>query len=271
MKKLITAAASVLLISATTAQAEGLGDLTGGWSGDASVGATNAAGNSKASSISGAIKLSKNVDKWTHVLSASVLRGESTIVVERRLADGSVEIDPATNAPVRDIIKGENSERYTIGYQPRYQWKDNSYFFGIVDWEKDKPANINTATRQIIGIGHTFWQTSTGFFNGEVGFGNKNLEPVFGDDLNGGIGYVGFNFYNRLTETTTFNADMKSDFGSDNTFTEIGLGLTFKASDKLSVKLSHFLRNNTDLTNPTNPLDADTDTVTTLNLVFALN
>ena len=79
---------------------------------------------------------------------------------------------------------------------------------------------------------------------------------------------MGFNFLNRLSETTTFNADFKSDFGSDNTFTEIGLGLTFKVSDKMSVKVSHFLRNNTGLTDPTNPLSSDTDTVTTFNLLF---
>ncbi len=270
MKLLFTAVTSALLLSSVSANADSLSDLTDGWSGDASVGATNAAGNSKARSINGAIKLSKSVDKWQHIVFASVLKGESTIVVERRGVDGEVEIDPTTNAPVRDIIKGNNAERYTIGYQPRYQWKEKTYLFGILDWEKDKPANIKTATRQIVGVGHTFWQSGTGFFNGEVGFGNKNLSPVFGDDLDGGIGYVGFNFYNQLTDTTTFNADMKSDFGSDNTFTEIGLGLTFKVSDKMSVKLSHFLRNNTDLANPTNPLDADTDTVTTFNLVFAL-
>lgn len=268
MKKINLAACGLALVAFTNVQAEGLSDLTSGWSGDASLGATNAGGNSKASSISGAIKLRKDVELWQHVVSASILKGESTIVVERRDANGDIEIDPTTNAPVREIINGDNSERYAIGYQPRYRWKDDTYLFGILDWEQDKPANIDSATRQILGIGHTFWRSNSGFFNGEVGFGNKNLAPVFGDDLDGGIGYVGFNFYNRLTESTTFNADMKSDFGSENTFTEIGLGLSFRVSDKMSVKLSHFLRNNTGLSNPTNPLDADTDTVTTMNLVL---
>lgn len=270
MKKTIAAVSTALLLTATAAHSDGLGELTEGWSGDASVGATNSSGNSKARSINAGIKLRKYVKKWQHVVSASVLKGESTIVIDRRDETGEIISDESTGLPIRDIIKGDNSERYTIGYQPRYQWKENSYFFGILDWEKDKPANIDTATRQIVGLGHTFWRSSTGFFNGEIGLGNKNLSPVVGSDLDGGIGYIGFNFYNRLTDTTTFNADMKSDFGSDNTFTEIGLGLSFKVSDRLNVKLSHFMRNNSDLTNPSNPLDADTDTVTTFNLVFGI-
>lgn len=235
------------------------------------LGMTNAGGNSQARSISGGIRLGKAVGQWRHIVFGSILSGESTILVERRNELGEVEIDPTTNAPVRDITKGDNAERYALGYQPRYQWKENTYFFGILDWERDKPANIKTATRQIVGVGHTFWRSTQGFFNGEVGIGNKNLTPEFGTDLDGGIGYVGFNFSNRLNDVTVFTSDFKSDFGSDNTFTEIGLGLTFRVSDKISVKLSHFLRNNTGLSNPTNPLSSDTDTVTTFNLLFDIN
>lgn len=257
-----------LSLGALPVSAQGLDDITSGWSGTANLGMTNAGGNSEARSISGGIRLGKSVDQWTHILSASVLSGESTILVERRNELGEVEVDPTTNAPIRDIIKGDNAERYAIGYQPRFQWKEKTYLFGIIDWEQDKPANIKSSTRQIVGVGHTFWRDSKGFFTGEVGVGNKNLSVLFGDDLDGGIGYFGFNFVNRLSEVTTFNADFKSDFGSDNTFSEIGLGMTFRASDRMSIKLSHFLRNNTGLTNPSNPLNSDTDTVTTFNLLF---
>jgi putative salt-induced outer membrane protein len=271
INKISSIGLSVVLTTAlfsTTSVAQDLDDLTSGWSGTANVGMTNAGGNSRARSLSAGIRLGKTVGQWRHIVVGSVLTGESTILVERRNDQGEVEIDPSTNAPIRDIIKGDNAERYALAYQPRYLWKEDTYFFGILDWERDRPANIKTATRQIAGIGHTFWRTNTGFFSAEAGVGNKNLTPVFGDDLDGGIGYVGFNFLNRLSETTTFNADFKSDFGSDNTFTEIGLGLTFKVSDKMSVKVSHFLRNNTGLTDPTNPLSSDTDTVTTFNLLF---
>lgn len=248
--------------------AQDLDDITSGWSGTANLGMTNAGGNSEARSVSGGIRLGKTVNQWTHIVFGSVLFGESTILVERRNDLGEVEVDPTTNAPIREIIQGENAERFALGYQPRFQWKEKTYLFGILDWEQDKPANIQSATRQIIGVGHYFWSDVNGSFTGEAGVGNKNLGVVFGDDLGGGIGYLGFNFSNQLSDVTTFNADFKSDFGSDNTFSEIGLGLSFRASDRMSLKLSHFLRNNTGLTDPTNPLNSDTDTVTTFNLLF---
>ena len=125
--------------------AQGLEDITSGWSGTANLGMTNAGGNSEARSISGGIRLGKTANQWTHIVFGSVLTGESTILVERRNESGEVEIDPTTNAPVRDIIKGDNAERYALGYQPRFQWKENTYIFGILDWERDKPCLLYTS------------------------------------------------------------------------------------------------------------------------------
>lgn len=65
----------------------------------------------------------------------------------------------------------------------------------------------------------------------------------------------------------TFDADLRSDFGSDNTYLEIGLGVAFKVSDKLSLGIAHFSRGNSDITNADNPFGSKNDTVTTLNLV----
>jgi putative salt-induced outer membrane protein YdiY len=107
-----------------------------GWSGTANIGFTNAGGNSEARSLSGGIRLGKSTGLWRHIVFGSVLSGESTILVERRNDLGEVEIDPTTNAPIRDIIKGDNAERYALGYQPRYQWKKDTYLFGIIDWEQ---------------------------------------------------------------------------------------------------------------------------------------
>ena len=162
--------------------------------------------------------------------------------------------------------------RIAIGYQPKFYWRPNTYFFGILDWEQDEPANVDLSTRQIIGVGHRFWGTDRGFFSGEAGFGNKELEPVIGDDLSGGIAYLGLNYLNRINDLTTFNADLRADLGDNNTFVEIGLGLAFKLSQRLALKIAYFARGNTDLAldSDINPLSTDNDTVTTINLVVDL-
>ena len=238
-----------------------------GWSGTASLGATSSTGNAEASNVNGSIRLGKTVDRWEHLLFGSIFKGSSSIVIEERDENGEPILGD-DGRPQRTIVKGDNSDRIALGYQPKFYYTPKTYFFGIIDWEQDEPGNIDTATRQIIGVGHRFYSNESGYLSGEVGFGNKNTDLVRGDDVNGGIGYLGLNFLSRVNENVTFNADMRSDFGSDNTFVEIGLGVAFKVSEKLAFKVSHFSRSNSDLSSGDSPLDSNSDSVTSINLVI---
>lgn len=237
-----------------------------GWSGTASVGATSSSGNSDASNINGSVRLSKTVGKWEHLVFGSIFKGSSSIVIVERDGNGD-PILADDGRPQRTIVSGDNSDRTALGYQPKFYYTEKTYFFGILDWEQDKPGNINSATRQVIGVGHRFFSSDAGFLTAEAGFGNKTNDLITGDDINGGIGYLGLNFLSRVTDNVTFNADLRSDFGSDNTFVEIGLGVAFKVSEKLAFKIAHFSRNNSDLSSGDGPLSSDSNSVTTLNLV----
>ena len=235
-----------------------------GWSGTASLGATSASGNAEASNINGAIRLSKTVNRWEHLVFGSIFRGRSSIVVEERDDQGNV-VTGDNGFPNRTIVRGDNSDRIALGYQPKFFYRPNTYFFGILDFEQDEPANLDVASRQVIGVGYRFFANETGFLTGELGFGNKVTNLVVGDDIDGGIGYLGLNFLSNITDTVSFNADLRSDFGSDNTFIELGLGISFKLSDKLALNFSHFTRSNSDLTD--DPFVDSSDSVTTMNLV----
>lgn len=238
-----------------------------GWSGTASLGATSSTGNSESSNINGAIRLGKTVERWEHLVFGSIFKGTSSIVIVERDENGDPVIGD-DGRPQRTIVKGDNSDRIALGYQPKFYYRPKTYFFGILDWEQDKPGNIDTATRQIVGVGHRFYANESGFLTAEIGFGNKTTDLVVGDNVDGGIGYLGLNFLSRINENVTFNADMRSDFGSDNTFVEIGLGVAFKISEKLAFKIAHFSRSNSDLSSGDNPLESNSDSVTSLNLVI---
>lgn len=255
--------------SAQDTDSNPVGSMFDGWAGTASLGATSSTGNSEASNVNGSIRLSKTVNRWEHLVFGSVFKGTSSIVIDDPTlnADGTQMLGD-DGRPQRIIVKGDNSDRLALGYQPKFYYTPKTYFFGILDWEQDEPANIDSATRQIIGVGHRFFSNESGFLTGEVGFGNKTTNLVFGDDVNGGVGYLGLNFLSRVNENVTFNADMRSDFGSDNTFVEVGLGVAFKISEKLAFKVSHFSRSNSDLSSGDSPLDSNSDSVTTLNLVI---
>ena len=238
-----------------------------GWSGTASLGATSSSGNSESSNINGSIRLGKTVGKWEHLVFGSIFKGSSSLVIVERDQNGDPIIGD-DGRPQRTIVKGDNSDRIALGYQPKYFYSQKTYFFGILDWEQDEPGNIDTATRQIIGVGHRFYSSAAGFLTAEAGFGNKTTALVLGDDVNGGVGYLGLNFLSRVNENVTFNADMRSDFGSDNTFVELGLGVAFKVSEKLAFKIAHFSRSNSDLSSGDSPLSSNSDSVTSMNLVI---
>ena len=255
---------AALSFSTTSVAQEG---ILSGWSGTANIGANTSKGNADAHNINGAIRLSKTAGRWEHLVFGTLFKGESTLVINELDAAGDVVLDDSGN-PVRRIVQGDTSDRLALGYQPKFYYTDRTFFFGILDWETDEPANIDTATRQIIGVGHRFFSDASGFLSAEIGVGNKTTEAVFGPDADGGIGYLGINYLNRFNENTTFTADLRSDFGSDNTFVELGLGLSFRVSTNMSLKASYFARNNSDLSNASNPLDSSTDSVTSFQLVF---
>lgn len=279
MKKLIFAVL-VPFAFAGTANAQSVTDVSGaltqGWAGTASLGAAASTGNSETSSVSGSINLGKTVGRWEHRVTGNLFKGESSVARDK-LDEEDVDGDgdttetlvSATGLPQeKEIVKGDPSDRIALGYKPRFYWKPRTYFFGLLDWEKDKPGNIDTAFKQVVGIGHKFYNNDKGFFSGEIGFGNKNLEPVNGSDIDGGIGYLALNFRHNLNESAAFTADLESDFGSDNTFIELGLGLAFAVSDGIRFKISHFTRNNSDLKDPNNLSADSSDSITTLNLEF---
>lgn len=241
---------------ASYAQSSG---ILSGWGGSATVGANRSTGNSESTNVHGSVRVGKTVGRWEHVLFGSIFQGEATLVNAEEDANGVVS---------RTIIRGDTSDRLTFGYQPKFYYSDRTYFFAVLDWEQDEPANIDQSTRQVIGVGYRFFSNSSGFLSGEVGVGNKNTDVFSGDDFSGGIGYAGLNYLNRLNENATFTADFRSDFGSDNTFVEIGVGFGLKVSDNISFKLSYFARNNSDLSSAENPLSTSTDSVTTFSLVF---
>jgi len=280
LKKLSIAAIffSALAVSNVYAQDSGEtliesgASMLDGWSGTASLGANSFTGNTEASNVTASIRLGKTVGKWEHLLFGSYFNGDSTSLVEAEDENGVLitQLVDGQEVQVFRQKKDGNSDRLAIGYQPRFYWRPRTYFFGIIDYEKDKPGNLESSTRQLVGVGHKIFANQSGYLSVEAGVGNKSTQLVIGKDQNGGTGYLGANYLNRINNNVTFNADVRADIGGDNTYSEIGLGLAFKLSQRLAVKLSHQTRGNTDIKNETLESPSSTDTATTINLVVDL-
>jgi len=262
---------SALTVSSVYAQ-DVAESLVQGWSGQALLGASSISGNTDASNVNAGIRLGKTVGKWEHLVFGSYFKGDSTVLVEKEDANGQPVTQSVNGEDVQVFtqVKSGNSDRLSIGYKPRFYWRPRTYFFGIVDYEKDKPANIDLGARQLIGVGHKIFSNASGFLSIEAGAGNKSVEQVFGMPIEGGNAYVGASYLNRINDNVTFNADFRADLGSDNTYTEIDLGLAFKLSQRMAVKLAHQTRGNSDITNPKLDSPSKSDNATTINLVVDL-
>lgn len=260
---------SALAISSVQAQDSAVDSVIQGWSGTATLGANSLSGNTEASNITAGIRLGKTIGKWEHLVFGAYFKGDATARVQALNEDGTDKEITVGGQQVKvfTLEKTGNSDRLAVGYQPRFYWRPRTYFFGIIDYEKDKPANISLAARQVIGVGHKFFSNASGFLSGEAGFGNKTTEVVLGDDASGGIAYLGANYLNRINENVTFNADFRADLGGENTYTELGLGLAFKVSERMALKLSHQTRGNTDITDPTLDGASKSDNSTSITLV----
>jgi len=270
LKKQITDAVliSVLAVSSVHAQEAGKSFIQG-WNGQITLGASSLTGNTEASNVNAGIRLGKTVGDWEHLVFGSYFKGESTSLVEKEDENGQLVTKPVNGEDVQVFeqeISG-NSDRLSIGYKPRYYWLQRTYFFGIIDYEKDKPADIELSSRQLIGVGHKIFANASGSLSVEAGVGNKSLERVIEKDISGANAYFGVSYLNRINDNITFNADFRTDVGSDNTFSEIDLGLAFKLSQRMAVKLAHQTRGNTEITNPQLDSPSKIDTATTINLV----
>jgi len=238
-----------------------------GWTGAATLGASTSTGSAETSNVNGSVRVGKRVGAWENWFSASAFKGQSALVVERRGADGMVIVDD-NGDPITDIVRGDTSDRLAAAWQPRYFFSGGTYGFLTFDWEQDKPAGVQVATRQLVGVGHTFYRDDTGFLSVEVGAGNKNLENTAGEEINGAIGFAAVNYLYRVNPNVTFTTNVSGDFSSDNTALDVAVGIAFKLTETLAFGISHFVRSNSDVSNPDNLLSGRRDSVTTMNLVI---
>jgi len=239
--------------------------LPEGWDGVVTLGAQATMGDTRTSTLSGSAVFTYRSERWENQFSSKLRRSFSTIVVEREDDEGNPVLG-ADGEPLRQAVKGRTTDRRFVGVQPRWYWSGKSYLFSILDYETNKPADIDRSSRQIVGIGHKFWKSKDDFLAGEIGIGNKRLKQVSGPESSGGIGYVGMKFVRKYTDRTRVSAELDSDFGGENRFTEVGLGFAYKVSAHLALKFTYSSRMNTDIINPGNPLDSDVDSEATVSL-----
>ena len=227
------AAAVALALAATMAQADP-------WKGKGEAGAVWASGNTDTSSVNVKLSMSKEIDQWKHALDMSYLHGTS---------------DGITSA-----------NRFVGGWQSNYNFNPRTFAFGALRYEHDEFSGFDYQASASTGLGYKFYDTDTIKFSGQAGVGYRKIKDgVTGQTSSDAIVVGGLDFEYVATATTKLVDKFHLESGSDNTLLTNFAGVEVKMSDKLALAAGYDVRQNT----KPPPGKKKTDTVTTLNLVYA--
>lgn len=229
----ILAGIALALAAASVAQADP-------WKGKGEAGIVFARGNSDSDTVNIKLAMSKVIDLWKHSLDMSYLRASSNGV--------------------------ESSNRFVGAWQSDYKVSERSFAFGALHYERDQYSGFDYQASASTGLGYKFYDTDKIKLSAQAGLGYRQLKDNVSGETSGNVVFVaGMNYENAITATTKIIDKFHAESGSDNTLLSNYLGVEVKMSDQLALAAGYDVRQNTKP--PAGK--KKTDTVTTLNLVYA--
>ena len=228
-------------------------DLPQGWSGKGQAGYVMSRGNSDTDAANVKIDLNLLRNDWKHSLELNGLFGRS----------GGIT----------------SAERWDARLQSNYEITAHLFTFGALYYQDDRFSGFDYQASASAGMGYKFVDSETTKLAAQIGVGYRSLRPelLIKDDAGAVIdrvplqtetevvGTAGIDFMHQFTDTTRLTDKLVAESGSSNTSIKNDLALEVKINRKLSLAAGYSLLENT---KPPQGLKR-TDTITTLNLVYA--
>lgn len=215
------------------------GSFAADWSGKGQLGFAMASGNTETENLNASVDLKRESEKW---------------ITEYKLE--------ALLASSDDV---DTAERYALSGKTGYKLSDIDNVFYYSRYEQDKFSGYDYTMSAGIGWGHKFYDHETGKLLTELGLGYKvQAVDIDRSEVSGAMLFGKVDFMKKLTDTVVLENVLLVEATEDNTFAQNDLGVSFKVSDSLAVKLAHQIRYNTDT-----PVGIEsTDTLVSANLVY---
>lgn len=213
-------ALALLLAGAAFAQEEEAAD-EGPWSGALSLGYLSTAGNTDTTSYNTKVDVGYEKDSWEHRF-----KGSST---------GAEESGSTT------------AEAYNAGWRSSYNFTENDFVFGTVDWRKDRFAGVVEQLAYAINYGRTVIDTPKHILSLAVGAGYRDSDRADGTSEANAIGRGTLAYNWVFTDTSGFNQDLIVEAGSDNTYIESVSAVRARLIGDFALVLSYTIKHNTDV------------------------
>jgi len=228
-------------------------DLPQGWSGKGQAGYVMSRGNSDTDSANVKLDLNLLRNDWKHSLSLDGLFGRSAGIT--------------------------SAERWDARLQSNYQIRVHLFSFAALSYQDDRFSGFQYQASGSGGLGYKFLDSDTTKLSAQIGVGYRSLRPeLLIKDATGAVvdripqatqtevvGTAGIDFWHQFNASTKVTDKMNTESGSRNTSIRNDLALEVKMNKKLSLAADFGVVENT---NPPAGLRR-TDTITTLNLVYA--
>jgi len=228
-------------------------DLPPGWSGKGQAGYVMSRGNSDTDSANVKLDLNLLRNDWKHSLSLDGLFGRSAGIT--------------------------SAERWDARLQSNYQITPHLFSFGALSYQDDRFSGFQYQASGSGGVGYKFVDSDTTKLSAQIGVGYRSLRPelLIKDDAGAVIdriplqtqtevvGTAGIDFFHQFNPSTRMLDKLVAESGSSNTSIRNDLSLEVKMNKKLSLAVGFSVLENT---KPPAGLKR-TDTITTLNLVYA--
>jgi putative salt-induced outer membrane protein len=210
-----------------------------GFSGRAALGFLSTTGNTETESLNVNFEMGWNYDPWSHRFSGLAVRSSTSDVT--------------------------TAEAYGLNWKSDYAINDNSYWYGLVAWNKDEFSAYEQQIREAVGYGRLFVDTERHELNGEVGIGMRQADLRDGTKQDKAILRLSGDYTWLISETSRFNQKLSIEDGSDNTYLEATSSLSADIMEALAIVVSYTIRSNSNVL----PETEKTDTFTSVSIEYS--
>lgn len=210
------------------------------FSGESELGYTHLSGNTDSETLIAKGRLTWLTRPWTHTLRAETRK---------------VERNDDTSA-----------EQYLLAGRERYDLDGPHYLFGFARWEKDRFSGYEYQFTTIGGYGRQILDTDTHTLSLEGGPGYR-FDAIDDDGTEElGVAYGALDYRWDFSPIASLAQEASVEATDNNVTTRSLSSLTADLNSRLSLRISHEIKNNS---NPPDTADAHTDRTTSATLLYS--
>jgi putative salt-induced outer membrane protein len=209
-----------------------------GWQGSVSLGYLATTGNTNTRSFNGQALAAYRSDPWQDTLSFQALKSSQNGVT--------------------------TAENYDLNGQSDYNFTENNYVFGMLDYLRDTFSGYQRRTSEILGYGRRLLVTDTQQLDVEAGAGARQTLNTDNTSENGIVEMLAANYLWKFTEKSNFSENLSVMHGVDSTFTQSVTALTTNLAGDFALSISYTVKHNSSVP----PGFKNSDTITAISLVY---